>query len=72
MRRWLSYVGMADFVDHAEAASKLNFFTGKDEGKHFGKSAKVENGTLAEEADWGSRLATFHGETNQSEQCSKP
>eukprot|EP00434_Breviolum_minutum_P014601 symbB.v1.2.012873.t1/scaffold875.1/size155714/22 len=38
MRRWLSYVGMADFVDHA-----------------------VENGSLAEEADWGSRLASFHG-----------
>lgn len=44
----------------------LKFFTGKDETTHYGKSTKVENGTLAEEADWGLRLASFHGvrETN--------
>ena len=44
----------------------LKFFTGKDETTHYGKSTKVENGSLAEEADWGSRLASFHGvrETN--------
>lgn len=51
------------------AASKLirlgwlvwNFSLVKMKQKHYGKSTKVENGTLAEEADWGSRLATFHG-----------
>lgn len=44
----------------------LKFVTGKDETTHYGKSTKVENGTLAEEADWGLRLASFHGvrETN--------